>query len=126
MTVDPFTLADKGMMKLTLRTRWSLTTLRPQAFACYKLIAPPKDEVGINLNLHAKTIKVGDTLQLAAAVLPKTASITWTSGTTAKATVTNAGLVEGKAVGSSVITASITVDGKTYTDTCTVTVEAAE
>ncbi len=126
MTVDPFTLADKGMMKLTLRTRWSLTTLRGQAFACYKLIEAPSGEAGINLNLHAKTIKVGETVQLAAAVLPKTAAVTYTSGTTAKATVTAAGLVEGKAVGSSVITASITVDGKTFTDTCTVTVEAAE
>jgi hypothetical protein len=126
MTVDPFTLADKGMMKLTLRTRWSLTTLREQAFACYKLIQAPDGEAGINLNVHAKTIKVGETLQLAAAVLPKTAAVTYTSGTTAKATVTAAGLVEGKAVGSSVITASITVDGKSYTDTCTVTVEAAE
>ena len=125
MTVDPFTLADKGMMKLTLRTRWSLTTLRSEAFACYKLIAAPSDNVGINLNLHSKTIKVGDTLQLAAAVLPKTATVTWTSGTAAKATVSNAGLVTGVAAGSSTITASITVDGKTYTDTCTVTVEAA-
>ena len=89
-------------------------------------LARSSDEVGINLNLHAKTIKVGETVQLAAAVLPKTASVTYTSATVAKATVTAAGLVEGKAVGSSVITASITVDGKTYTDTCTVTVEAAE
>lgn len=37
MTVDPYTLADKGMLKLTIRTRWSLTTLREEAFALYKL-----------------------------------------------------------------------------------------
>lgn len=37
LTVDPYTLADKGMLKLTLRTRWSLTTLREQAFSLYKL-----------------------------------------------------------------------------------------
>lgn len=36
MTVDPYTLADKGEIKLTLRTRWSLTTLRPEAFRIVK------------------------------------------------------------------------------------------
>ena len=38
--IDPYTLADKGMMKITMRTRWSLTTLRPEAFACYKITEP--------------------------------------------------------------------------------------
>ena len=38
MTVDPYTLASKGMLKITIRTRWSLTALREEAFACYKLV----------------------------------------------------------------------------------------
>ncbi|MBQ8922834.1 MAG: Ig-like domain-containing protein, partial [Oscillospiraceae bacterium] len=56
---------------------------------------------------------------------PSNAAITWTSGTTAKATVSATGAVTGVAAGESVVTASITVDGQTYTDTCTVTVVAA-
>ena len=56
---------------------------------------------------------------------PANAAVTWTSGTTATATVSAAGAVTGVAAGTSVITASITVDGSTYTDTCTVTVVAA-
>ena len=43
MTVDPYTLADKGMLKLTLRTRWSLTTLRDEAFDLYKLTPAPAE-----------------------------------------------------------------------------------
>lgn len=56
---------------------------------------------------------------------PDNATVTWTSGTTANATVSAVGAVTGVAAGTSVITASITVDGSTYTDTCTVTVVAA-
>lgn len=56
---------------------------------------------------------------------PSNAAVTWTSGTTAKATVSNTGDVTGIAAGESVVTASITVDGQTYTDTCAVTVVAA-
>ena len=124
LTVDPYTLADKGMMKITMRTRWSLTTLRSQAFAIYKLIAAPSSDPGINLNLHTATVVVGSKVQLAAATLPAGATVTWTSGTVAKATV-SAGEVTGVAAGTSTITASITVDSKTYTDSCVVTVVAA-
>lgn len=45
LVVDPYTLADKGMLKLTVNTRWSLTTLRPEAFALYKFEAAPRDAI---------------------------------------------------------------------------------
>ena len=67
-------------------------------------------------------VAVGDTLQLQAITYPASASVTWTSSATTYATVDSDGLVEGKAAGSSTITASITVDGTNYTDTCTITV----
>lgn len=67
-------------------------------------------------------VAVGDTLQLQAITYPASASVTWTSSATTYATVDSNGLVEGKAAGSSTITASITVDGTNYTDTCTITV----
>ena len=71
-------------------------------------------------------VAVGDTVNIdLAQLIPADATVTWTSGTTAKATVAN-GVVTGVAEGSAVITASITDDGITYSDTCTVIVDAAE
>lgn len=77
------------------------------------------------LNKHTVRVKVGDTVTLTAATVPNDAAVAWTSGTTAKATVSN-GVVSGVAAGSSIITASITQDGVEYNDTCTVIVEAAD
>lgn len=38
--IDPITLSEKNVTKVTLNTRWSLTTLREEAFAVYKLVKP--------------------------------------------------------------------------------------
>ena len=69
------------------------------------------------------SVAVADTLQLPAVLLPfgVESAVTWTSATTAKATVSSTGVVTGVASGSSVITA--TAGGKTAT--CTVTVTSA-
>ena len=67
-------------------------------------------------------VAVGDTLQLQAVTYPAGETIAWTSSATTYATVDSNGLVEGKAAGSSTITATITVGGTNYTDTCTITV----
>lgn len=74
---------------------------------------------------NALTVTVGSVLTIPIiSKNPSNAAVTWTSGTTAKATVSNTGDVTGVAAGESVITATITVDGQTYTDTCNVTVVA--
>lgn len=79
----------------------------------------------ILLEKHSTNVAVDDTVKLnVVKKIPATATITWTSGTTSKATVSD-GVVTGVSAGSSIITASITVDGATYSDTCTVTVKAA-
>lgn len=71
----------------------------------------------------AATVAAGSTVQIPIiSVQPADATITWTSGTIAKGTVDNYGVVTGKAAGSTVITAAITVGGTTVSDTCTVTV----
>lgn len=43
LTIDPLTLAGENMTKMTINTRWSLTTLRADAFAVYKLVDPSGD-----------------------------------------------------------------------------------
>lgn len=70
------------------------------------------------------TVAVGGTRKITATTVPADATITWTSSDTTKATVSN-GTVTGVAAGSATITASITVDGTTYTDTTIVTVTAS-
>lgn len=72
------------------------------------------------------TVKVGKTVDLEPVLVPTGGTLVCTSSATGKATVTNAGVVSGVAEGSATITATYTVDGNNYTDTCTVTVEAAE
>lgn len=69
------------------------------------------------------SVAVGSTVALTIdSIYPAGATVTWSSGTQAKATVSADGVVSGVSAGSSVITASITVGGTSYTDTCTVTV----
>ena len=70
-------------------------------------------------------VAVGDEITLTAAVSPAGTSVTWSSDDTDKATVSN-GVVEGKAVGTVTITASITVDANTFSDSCTIRVTAGE
>lgn len=72
-------------------------------------------------------VDAGSDVQLSAVVVPASAVVTWSSSASTYATVgASTGLVHGEAEGSATITASITVDGNNYTDTCAVTVNAVE
>lgn len=79
----------------------------------------------VELDKHTAeiTAAAGDhhTVSLTATKVPSTASVTWASSDTSKATVSN-GTVTGVAAGKATITAKITVDGVDYTDACEVTV----
>lgn len=81
-------------------------------------------EGSITLSKHAVTVEESGTVKLTAATNPSTATVTWASLDTGTATVSN-GTVTGVAAGTATITASITHDGKTYTDHCVVTVVEA-
>jgi uncharacterized protein YjdB len=70
-------------------------------------------------------ISEGENVTLEVIVVPAGTAVSWSSSASTYATVSN-GVVHGEAAGSATITASITVDGNTYTDTCAVTVEAIE
>lgn len=84
---------------------------------------PTKASPHVDILQASVSVPVGSTVQLTVNdVFPADATITWTSGTQAKATVSDSGVVTGVATGTSVITASITEGGTAYTDTCTVTV----
>lgn len=68
----------------------------------------------------------GEEIQLVAQTVPAGAEVTWTSSAEGKATVDEYGVVSGVEAGAANITASIEVDNVTYSDTCAVTVNAAE
>lgn len=73
------------------------------------------------------SVDAGSDVQLSAIVVPAGAAVTWSSSASTYATVgASTGLVHGVEEGSATITASITVDGTNYTDTCAVTVNAVE
>lgn len=77
------------------------------------------------LNKHAITLTEGETFQLTAQTNPAGKTVTYSSSASTYADVTSGGLVSGEAAGDAIITATITVDGVDYTDTCTVVVEEA-
>ena len=116
----------KGNFALELTGHYSMATPDLMPYEVYiKQGSSASETPEVLLEKHSATVAVGDTVKLnVVKKIPATATVTWTSGTTAKATVAD-GVVTGVAAGSSIITASITVDGVSYTDTCTVTVVAA-
>ena len=75
----------------------------------------------IVLSTHEATVEVGDTFTLTATTEPADAVVTWASDDTTDASVDD-GVVTGNAEGVANITATIVVDGVTYTDSCKVTV----
>ena len=70
------------------------------------------------------SVEVGPNITLSAVAVPASASVSWSSDATSYATVSNS-VVHGVAEGSATITATITYNEQTYTDTCVVTVTAA-
>lgn len=73
------------------------------------------------LDKHAVTIAEDETVTLTASTVPADAVVSWASSDDTVASVAD-GVVTGVAAGSAIITATITVDGVDYTDTCTVVV----
>lgn len=74
---------------------------------------------------HEITLEEGESATIIANTQPSDAEITWTSGSSAVATVSD-GVIEAVAEGNTIIRGAITVDGVTYDDTCTVVVIAEE
>lgn len=76
----------------------------------------------ILLEKHSATIEVDEEITLnILRKIPANATVTWNSSASGKASVTS-GVVKGLEAGSTIITASITDNGVTYSDTCTVIV----
>lgn len=116
----------KGNFALELTGHYSMENPDLMPYEVYiKQGSSETETPEILLEKHSANVTVNDTVKLnVVKLIPANSTITWVSGTTSKATVAD-GVVTGVSAGSSIITASITVDGVTYSDTCTVKVNAA-
>lgn len=127
-TTYKFQKNNKPAMAVTVNTALDRIANKAQFFNTVQTpdtIVPGSVVPEVVLDRSNISVEVGETLQLNAITKPVGETVTWSmsSGST-YASVAN-GLVTGLAEGSATVTASITVGGVTYTDTCAVTVTAA-
>ena len=112
----------KGNLAFTFTGHYSMEAQDVVPYEIYIKSGNETVQPSVNINKHAITLEIDDTETLTATKQPATASVTWSSGSDSVATVTSGGVVTAEGAGNTIITASITVEGVTYTDTCTVVV----
>lgn len=78
-------------------------------------------KVSVELSASSKTLLIGETATLTATTSPTGLAVTWESSNNMVASVSD-GKITAKAPGEITITASITYNGKEFTDTCAVKV----
>lgn len=114
----------KGQFAFEYHGHYDLSNIDQVPFEIYcKAGEDESASPSINLVRHTVTLVEDDTYTLEVHVVPSNATITWGTGSGLVATVSS-GVVTAEGEGNTIITASITQDGVTYTDTCTVIVEA--
>lgn len=111
----------KGQMAFEYHAHYSMNDQTTVPFAIYCSAGSSSATPSVNLSQHYIQLAVGDEVLLGCSVTGSTQSVSWSSGSTTIATVSN-GTIEGKQAGNTIITASITDGGVTYNDTCTVKV----
>jgi len=115
----------KGQFAFTFTGHYSMNAQTEVPFEVFIKGSDDVPSASILLDKHSVALVDGDTVTLNAQTVPDNAVVSWNSGSTSIATVA-AGVVTAEGEGNTIITASITVDGVTYTDTCTVVVSAGE
>ena len=114
----------KGQMAFEYHGHYSIDDQDTVPFEIYCKSGEDVSLPSVLLNRHAIQLVIDETFQLEATTEPAGQTVNWATGAAGTATVSS-GLVTGKAAGNTIITASITKDGVTYNDTCTVIVTAA-
>lgn len=116
---------EKGKFAFEFTGHYSMEAQDTVPYEIYIQAGNYTPEPMVLLNKHLVTVAKDATTTLTAETVPAGETVTWTTSNNTYADVTSGGVVSGEAVGTAIITASITVDGVTYTDTCTVVVTAA-
>lgn len=115
---------EKGKFAFEFTGHYSMNAQDTVPYEIYIQEGNYTPEPLVLLNKHLVTVAKDATVTLTAETVPAGKTVTWTTSNNTYADVTSGGVVSGEAVGTAIITASITVDGVTYTDTCTVVVTA--
>lgn len=113
----------KGQFAFTFMGHYSMNAQDTVPYEVYVKQGGEETLGSILLNHHAISLVEEGTTTLTAETIPAGETVTWTSSDDTVASVSS-GVVTAEAEGNAIITASITVDGVTYTDTCTVVVTA--
>jgi len=114
------TVSDNGLVKAVgtgTAVITAKTVIGGKTASCRITVAEPS----IALDKSSVDLYIGGTSTLNATVVPTGSAITWKSADTSIATVSG-GKITAVAAGSTTVTASITVNGKSYTASCTVKV----
>lgn len=114
----------KGQFAFTLTGHVSMAEQDKVPFELY-VSSGASETPYIVFDKHVLNIKVDDEVTLKYEVNPSSATVTFASSDSTKASVgASTGVVTGEAIGSTTITASFTDSGVSYSDTCTVKVAA--
>lgn len=127
-TIHKFTKTGKPAMAVTVNSTLDLIANAAQFFNAVQTpdtITAKTPIPSVTVVPSRTEVTAGDDVTLETIVVPAGTVVSWSSSNTTYATVSN-GVVHGEAAGSAIITATITVGGQTYTDTCAVTVNAIE
>lgn len=127
-TIHKFTKTGKPAMAVTVNSTLDLIANAAQFFSAVQTpdtITAKTSIPSVTVVPSRTEVTAGDDVTLETIVVPAGTAVSWSSSNTTYATVSN-GVVHGESAGTATITATITVGGQTYTDTCAVTVNAIE
>lgn len=115
----------KGNTKYYVRVRTYKTVDGENYYSDWsaKKSVTTKPAVGITLKSSSETLYTGGTKTLSYTSYPTKATVTWKSSNTSVAKVSSHGKVTAVKKGTAMITASFKNGGKTYKDTCKITVK---
>ena len=112
-----------GYKTVTLKYTDGKGTMKSTSYSIYI------EEPSVQLNYSEITLDVGKSWTVRASVSPENCYVTWASSANKVASVSGSGTVcniTGNGYGSVTITASITYNGRTYSDSCVVSVSYAD
>ena len=111
---------DKGKFAFEFTGHYSMANQTDVPYELYVKVGSSTTTPSIYLDKHSIEIEKDDTAVLTATTVPADATVTWSTGNSSIASVSNGTVTGGSTAGNTIITASITQSGVTYNDTCTV------
>lgn len=113
---------EKGQLAFEYHGHYSIEDQETVPFEIYVKGSDESLIPSITLDKHYISIVKNTTYDLHAVTVPSGQTVTWATADGTKASVSNGTVTGGSSAGNTIITASITKDGVTYSDTCTVVV----